>query len=102
MRCGNECSTELYPFPERIQLKGRPKNQLTESEINLLKCPKCHEELRPHVLWFDEYYDDKYFSKNKVLRISKETGILFILGTSGETSLPQLIAKMYLLKVVQW
>lgn len=98
MRCGDECSSELYPFPKDIELKNRKKDQLTEQEINILKCPKCGEDLRPHVLWFDEYYNEKFFKKDTVLRISKETGILFILGTSGETTLPQVIAKNVLAK----
>ncbi|WP_298321350.1 Sir2 family NAD-dependent protein deacetylase [uncultured Aquimarina sp.] len=98
MRCGDECSNELYPFPDGIKLKGRQKDQLTESEIEFLKCPKCGEDLRPHVLWFDEYYNEKFFKKDSVLRISKETGILFVLGTSGETTLPQVIAKNVLAK----
>ncbi|WP_035086847.1 SIR2 family NAD-dependent protein deacylase [Aquimarina latercula] len=98
MRCGDECSNELYPFPEGIKLKGRQKDQLTESEIEFLKCPKCNEDLRPHVLWFDEYYNEKFFKKDSVLRISKKTGILFVLGTSGETTLPQIIAKNVLAK----
>lgn len=98
MRCGDECSSELYPFPDEIGLKNRKKDQLTEKEIEALKCPKCGEALRPHVLWFDEYYNEKFFKKDTVLRISKETGILFILGTSGETTLPQVIAKNVLAK----
>ena len=98
MRCGDDCSNELYPFPKEIQLKHRKKDQLTANEIGLLKCPKCGEDLRPHVLWFDEYYNEKFFKKNTVLRVSKETGILFVLGTSGETTLPQIIAKNVLAK----
>lgn len=98
MRCGDECTDELYPFPIGIQLKDRPKDQLTAQEVELLKCPQCGEELRPHVLWFDEYYTEKFFRKDTVLRISKETGIVFILGTSGETTLPQIIAKNVLAK----
>jgi len=93
MRCGDDCSNELYPFPKGINLIDRPKNHLTAPEIELLKCPKCDEDLRPHVLWFDEYYNEKFFKKDTVLRISKETGILFVIGTSGETTLPQVIAK---------
>lgn len=91
MRCGDDCTNELYPFPKEIKLKGREKNQLTPEEIEILKCPRCGDILRPHVLWFDEFYDEKFFKKETVLRISKETGLLFILGTSGETTLPQII-----------
>lgn len=93
MRCGDDCSNELYPFPEEIQLKQREKDALSEVEMKVLTCPKCGECLRPHVLWFDEYYNEKFFKRNSVLRISKETGILFVLGTSGETTLPQIIAQ---------
>lgn len=96
VRCGDECSNELYPFPEGIDLKNRDTNYITSEEWGLLKCPKCGEELRPHVLWFDEYYDEKYYSLDTVLRRSKETGILFILGTSGATNLPQRITKTVL------
>jgi len=98
LRCGADCTNELYHFPKEIELKNRPKDKLTESEIKLLKCPKCQEDLRPHVLWFDEYYNEKFFKSNSVLRLSKETGLLFIIGTSGETTLPQVIAKNVLSK----
>ena len=93
MRCGDDCTNELFPIPSGIQLKNRKKDQLSEQDIDLLKCPNCGEDLRPHVLWFDENYDEKFFKKDSVLRVSKETGLLFILGTSGETQLPQKIAQ---------
>ena len=98
MRCGDGCSKELIPFPKDIKLKNRKKDQLTANEIAILKCSNCGEDLRPHVLWFDEYYDEKFFKKDTVLKISKNTGLLFILGTSGETTLPQVIAKNVLAK----
>lgn len=98
MRCGDACSNELHPFPKEIQLKDRPKNQLTEKEITFLKCPKCMSDLRPHVLWFDEYYNERFFKKDTVLLISKETGLLFVIGTSGETTLPHIITKNVLKK----
>ncbi|OQY02302.1 MAG: hypothetical protein B6I20_07100 [Bacteroidetes bacterium 4572_117] len=96
VRCGDECSEELYPFPTEINLEGRNKDIITENEWKALRCPKCKENLRPHVLWFDEYYNEKYFKKNSVLQISKETGILFIIGTSGATNLPLMVANKVL------
>lgn len=98
VRCGSNCSKELFPFPAEIDLENRDKDVITEEEWKALRCPNCGEDLRPHVLWFDEYYDERYFKRNSVLRISKKTGILFILGTSGATSLPQLIAQNVLSK----
>lgn len=98
VRCGDECSKELYPFPKEINLINRNKDVITENEWNALRCPKCGEDLRPHVLWFDEYYDEKYFKRDSVLRISKYTGILFVIGTSGATTLPQMIVEKVLAK----
>lgn len=93
VRCGDECSNELYPFPSEIDLENRDKDLITEKEWKALKCPKCNEELRPHVLWFDEQYNEKYFKIDSVIKIAKQTGILFVIGTSGATNLPQRIAQ---------
>lgn len=93
VRCGDECSKELYPFPKGFDLTNRNPQVITEAEWELLKCPKCGEDLRPHVLWFDEYYDEKYYKRDTVLRIAKQTGLLFIIGTSGATNLPRIISQ---------
>ncbi|MGV3611222.1 MAG: SIR2 family NAD-dependent protein deacylase [Fluviicola sp.] len=93
VRCGDECSNELYAFPAQISLTDRNKDVIAPDEWEALRCPKCTEDLRPHVLWFDEYYNEKYYRQDSVLRISKETGILFILGTSGATNLPRTVTE---------
>ncbi len=93
VRCGDECTNELFPFPKGIKLINRNNDIITEEEWKLLRCPKCGEDLRPHVLWFDEFYNEKYYRKDTVLRISKNSGLLFILGTSGATNLPKKITE---------
>ena len=93
VRCGDECSSDLYPFPKEINLKNRNKNVITEQEWKSLRCPKCNEDLRPHVLWFDEMYNEEYYKKDSVLKISQETELLFVIGTSGATNLPRLIVE---------
>lgn len=89
-RCGSECSPALYPFPDFIFNKG---DELTAGQIEKLKCPNCSNYLRPHVLWFDEYYNEKYFKLDSSMRLAKETGLLLIIGTSGATTLPQKIVE---------
>ncbi len=98
VRCGDECSNQLYPFPKEINLVNRDKDVITEQEWNALRCPKCGEDLRPHVLWFDERYNEKYYKKDSVLKIVKNTGILFVIGTSGATNLPRTIVENVLSK----
>lgn len=92
-RCGKECSNELYSYPEIFLDKGQ---ELTKDQIEILKCKKCGHFLRPHVLWFDERYNEKYFKLDSSMRTAKETGLLLIVGTSGATNLPQRIVESVL------
>ncbi|TWV96224.1 SIR2 family NAD-dependent protein deacylase [Chitinophaga pinensis] len=92
-RCGDECSKDFYPFPDIHFEKGQ---ELTDDDMDLLKCPKCGNYLRPHVLWFDEYYDEKHYKLDSSLRTAKETGLLLIVGTSGATNLPRRIVETVL------
>lgn len=85
-RCGDECTRTLYPFPE-LEDKTRT-SELSADEINQLKCPKCGSWLRPHVLWFDEIYNEYYYKFETAQNVSYETELLFTIGTSGATTLP--------------
>lgn len=90
IRCSEECSREIYPLPDGI--KGKDKGEeITEEEKRLLRCPRCGAIARPHVLWFDESYDEKYFYWDSSLRVARETGLLITVGTSGATNLPNQI-----------
>jgi NAD-dependent deacetylase len=90
VRCSQECSKQIYPLPEGI--KGKNKGEdLTEEEKELLKCPRCGAILRPHVLWFDEYYNEEYFYYESSLKVASETELLITVGTSGATNLPNQI-----------
>lgn len=90
VRCSKECTDTLYPFPEGISEKGK-NDQLNDSERALLKCPKCNSLLRPHVLWFDEYYNEEFYKISSSLKIAEESDILFVIGTAGATNLPNQI-----------
>jgi NAD-dependent deacetylase len=91
MRCANECSLNIYPIPEKI--KGKSKGEeLTPEEQILLRCPDCGERSRPHVLWFDEAYNEKYYRYQSSLEVARQTELLLIIGTSGTTNLPNQVA----------
>jgi NAD-dependent deacetylase len=72
---------------------GRVKNEvLSEAEKALLACPQCGGLLRPHVLWFDESYDEVHYRFQSSLAAASQTDLLIIVGTSGATNLPQQVA----------
>lgn len=94
MRCADECTDDLFPIPVVLTHKTRNRDTpLLFEEKELLTCPNCGEPTRPHVLWFDEYYNDKYYHLDRVMRIAKDAGLLFVIGTSGATNLPQEIVR---------
>ena len=91
MRCSDECRMKLYPLPQG--LFPRKKNQsLSASDKEHLSCPDCGKRTRPHVLWFDECYDEHYFRFESAMGIAAATDLLIIAGTSGTTTLPNHIA----------
>jgi len=91
MRCARECSTNVYPIPESVPAKARGE-ALTDSDRQALCCPKCGGPARPHVLWFDEYYNEEHFKFNSSLYAAAQTDLLIIVGTSGTTNLPTQVA----------
>jgi len=93
MRCSDECRKRLYELPADILT--REKNQpLSKKEMELLSCPDCGKLTRPHVLWFDECYDEYYFKFESSIRTAYDTDVLIIAGTSGATTLPNQIASI--------
>ncbi len=91
VKCSVDCK-EILPIPNNLTGKDI-KEELRIDEIDSLKCPECGNWLRPNILWFDEYYDEKTNKKFSSLKVAKNSGILFIIGTSGATNLPIEIAR---------
>ena len=95
MRCANECSQQLYPIPEDkipfIEGKNAPREILEK-----LRCPACGGKSRPHVLWFDESYDEAFFRFESSLKVAQQTDLLLVIGTSGATTLPNHIVETVL------
>ncbi len=86
VRCSKECS-EPIDFPENVKQKEYIED-LTPEDIAGLKCQQCGSWLRPHTLWFDESYNEKYYYFDTAYDIADHTDILFVIGTSGSTALP--------------
>lgn len=92
IRCAAECRRKIYPIPPDLPGKNKA-DILTEAEVALLRCPDCGGWARPHVLWFDESYDEKYFHFYSAMAAAEKTDLLIVVGTAGATNLPNQVAR---------
>ena len=77
MRCAADCCLDVFAMPEEIT---DPRAQL--------RCPRCGGMARPHVLWFDESYDEPRFFLDTARRLASAARTLIVVGTSAQTNLP--------------
>ena len=83
------------PIPPGVLPKEKDE-PIPRDEWQSLRCPRCEALLRPHVLWFDECYDDTYYHLSDSLEAARRTALLIVVGTSGATNLPsQIVARVY-------
>lgn len=94
-RCASACTEDIFPLPENLPPKSKG-SRLTDSECRQLKCPTCGNWLRPHVLWFDETYNEHHYHFNSALETAKRTRLLITVGTAGATTLPNHIVNLVL------
>jgi len=92
VRCSEGCTPELLPMPDMGPRGGQ--TPFTAADRERLTCPGCGSWLRPHVLWFDEYYDEQYYRMQSALRAADRADLLLVVGTSGATNLPSQIGDL--------
>jgi NAD-dependent deacetylase len=92
VRCAAECGAGLGALPD---FSARGKDEpLTSADRERLTCRRCGGWLRPHVLWFDEYYDEPYYRMESTLRAAAAADLLLVVGTSGATNLPMQVGRL--------
>ncbi len=92
VRCADACGQPPHVLPPRFD-EWSADRELTEEESAALRCPRCSAWLRPHVLWFDEYYDEENFRFDSAVRATDAAALLLVVGTSGATNLPNLMCQ---------
>jgi len=86
MRCAGGCRTDWWPVPDLGPVtKGM---DFDASWRESLSCPDCGGWSRPHVLWFDESYDEERYRFESGMKAAMEAELLVVVGTSGATTLP--------------
>ena len=92
VRCANDCGVGLLPLPDLgPRDAGSP---LTPADRSHLTCSRCKGWLRPHVLWFDECYDEENYRFESTLRAAAAADLLLVVGTSGATNLPMRVGQL--------
>jgi NAD-dependent deacetylase len=87
MRCARECVPTRWPIPDQIGALGKGEPVSAEARA-LLVCPRCQGLARPHVLWFDESYDEERYHLNTVRELAIQAALVVVAGTSAQTNLP--------------
>ncbi len=92
VRCARECSPHKLPLPDMGRRDAAAP--FTAADRAELSCPRCGGWLRPHVLWFDECYDEENYRMDTALRAASRASLLLVVGTSGATNLPMQIGSL--------
>lgn len=87
VRCGADCTQELLPLPKEVLAPD-----FDPARDPALRCGRCGALLRPHALFFDEYYSEPLYRSESALAAAKRAALLLVVGTSGATTLPNVVA----------
>jgi NAD-dependent deacetylase len=87
MRCAGAHGDRVVEMPDGVPGLSA-EDRFPDEARALLVCPECRGWARPHVLWFDEYYDEQLYRFESSLRAASGAAILVTAGTAGHTNLP--------------
>jgi NAD-dependent deacetylase len=93
MRFVDESQARPLPLPEGIDVEWSKGRALTDAEWALLRGPSG-ARARPHVLWFDESYDEPNFRFESSLSAAARASLLVVVGTTGATNLPLQVGRI--------
>lgn len=84
-------SSSLVPVP--VTTEEDMLKQLSDADLHE-QLQQNNSPYRPHVLWFDECYDEDLYRFQSSLEVISSADLLVIVGTSGATNLPNQMVSM--------
>ncbi|HLT40204.1 MAG TPA: Sir2 family NAD-dependent protein deacetylase [Enhygromyxa sp.] len=74
------------PIPAVVPRIAR-EDPLTDDAWALLVTPDGRRT-RPHILWFDEYYEELLYRSDSAIEAARRCDLLVVIGTSGAAAIP--------------
>jgi NAD-dependent deacetylase len=74
------------PIPAAMPMLGKT-DPLTDELWALLRDDRGRPT-RPHILWFDEYYDEQLYRAQSALQAARACQLVVVIGTSGAAAIP--------------
>lgn len=74
------------PIPAGMPMLGKT-DPLTDELWALLRDDR-DRQTRPHILWFDECYDEQLYRADSALQAARECQLVVVIGTSGAAAIP--------------
>ncbi|UJR78291.1 SIR2 family NAD-dependent protein deacylase [Sandaracinus amylolyticus] len=93
LRCEDE-HPRIREIPAGIALEWPKTRRIDDAERALLQCCGRGRWSRPHVLWFDESYDEPLFRFESSMDAVRRASLVVVIGTSGATTLPSHIVNV--------
>lgn len=93
MRALHDRDGALFALPEALGETWERGRAIGARERALLVSPVDSSPARPHVLWFDESYDETLFRFESTLSAVERAALVIVVGTSGSTNLPTMIVE---------
>ncbi|HKU38303.1 MAG TPA: Sir2 family NAD-dependent protein deacetylase [Polyangiales bacterium] len=93
MRALHDRDGQIFPLPEALGVSWERGRAIGPRERQLLVSPLDGTPARPHVLWFDESYDEARFRFHSALSALEHAGLVIVVGTSGATNLPTMLVE---------
>jgi NAD-dependent deacetylase len=93
MRALHDRDPRTFPLPKELGTRWERGRPIGPAERALLVSPVDGTPTRPHVLWFDESYDEPHFRFESTLAAVERAALVLVVGTSGSTNLPTLVVR---------
>lgn len=93
MHCSDEQSDHAMVFKKSPLLK-----EIKDRTNHVPKCEVCGKVMKPHCMFFDEYYSEKYYRKETVDEYIEEADVCIVVGTALQTGFARKIVNNFLKK----